>query len=39
MPEEAGAKLSQIKTHLFFVQNQKIFIVDPKDKLVVDIVE
>jgi hypothetical protein len=39
MPAEVGARLSQIKTHLFFIQNAKVFIVDPKDKRVVDIID
>ena len=39
MPEEVGEKLSQIKTHLFFVQRARVFIVDRKDNRVVDIIE
>src|SRR5712671_895505 len=37
--EAVGAKLSQVKTHLFFVQNAKVFIVDPKDRRVIDIID
>ena len=39
MPAEVGAKLSQIKTHLFFVQNAKVFLVDPKDNRIIDIID
>src|SRR5262245_30731426 len=39
IPAEVGDKLAQIKTHLFFVQNAKVFIVDPKDNRVTDIID
>jgi hypothetical protein len=39
MPAEIGAKVSQIKTHLFFVQGVRIVIVDPKDNKIVDVID
>jgi Protein of unknown function (DUF1236) len=39
MPAEIGAKVSQIKTHLFFVQGGRVVIVDPKDNKIVDVIE
>ena len=39
MPAEIGAKVSQIKTHLFFVQGARVFIVDPKDNKIIDIID
>jgi hypothetical protein len=39
IPAEVGAKLSQIKTHLFFVQGAKVFLVDPKDNKIIDIID
>jgi hypothetical protein len=39
MPAEVGAKVSQIKTHLFFVQGSRVVIVDPKDNKVIDVID
>jgi hypothetical protein len=39
MPAEVGAKVSQIKTHLFFVQGARVIIVDPKDNKIVDVID
>jgi hypothetical protein len=39
MPAEVGAKVSQIKTHLFFVQGGRVVIVDPKDNKIVDVID
>jgi hypothetical protein len=39
MPAEVGAKVSQIKTHLFFVQGARVVIVDPKDNKIIDIID
>jgi len=38
MPAAAGEKLSQIKSHLLFVQGERVFIVDPKDNKIIDII-
>jgi hypothetical protein len=39
MPAEVGAKISQIKTHLFFVQGARVIIVDPKDNKIIDVID
>jgi hypothetical protein len=39
MPAEVGAKVSQIKTHLFFVQGARVVIVDPKDNKIIDVID
>jgi hypothetical protein len=39
MPAEIGAKVSQIKTHLFFVQAGRVVIVDPKDNKIIDVID
>jgi hypothetical protein len=39
MPAEVGAKVSQIKTHLFFVQGARVIIVDPKDNKIIDVID
>jgi len=38
MPPEIGAKVSPIKNHDFFVKNNQVVIVDPKDRRVVDLI-
>jgi hypothetical protein len=39
VPAEVGAKVSQIKNHMFFLQGDRVVIVDPKDNKVVDIID
>jgi hypothetical protein len=39
MPAEVGAKVPQVKTHNFFVAAGQVFIVDPKDKTVADVIK
>jgi hypothetical protein len=39
MPGEVGQKVPQVKTHTFFVADGRIFIVDPKDNKVADIIK
>ena len=36
MPAEVAAKVPQIKSHVFFVADGKVVIVDPKDNKIVD---
>jgi hypothetical protein len=39
MPAEVAQKVPQIKSHLFFVKDGKVVIVDPKDRTVADAIE
>jgi ABC-type proline/glycine betaine transport system substrate-binding protein len=39
MPAEVAAKVPQIKSHLFFVKEGKIAIVDPKDNRIAEIID
>jgi uncharacterized Zn ribbon protein len=39
MPPEISAKVPQIKSHLFFVKDDKVILVDPKDNKVVDVID
>jgi hypothetical protein len=39
MPAAVAEKVPQIKSHLFFVKDGKVVIVDPKDRAVVDAIE
>jgi hypothetical protein len=39
MPADVAAKVPQVKSHLFFVQSNKVVIVDPKENKVVDAIE
>ena len=39
MPADVSDKVSQIKSHLFFLQNDKVVLVDPKDNKIVDVIE
>jgi len=39
MPADVGAKVSQVKSHLFFIMGGQVVIVDPKDNKIVDIIE
>ena len=39
MPADVAAKVSQVKSHLFFIMDGQVVIVDPKDNKIVDIIE
>ena len=39
MPVEIVAKVSSIKSHMFFIQGAKVVIVDPKDNRVVEVID
>jgi hypothetical protein len=39
MPADVTAKISQIKSHLFFVMGGQVVIVDPKNNEIVDVIE
>lgn len=39
MPGDIARKVPQIKSHLFFVKDNKVVIVDPKDSKIVDAIE
>jgi hypothetical protein len=39
MPTTVAEKVPQIKSHLFFVKDGKVVIVDPKDRAVVEAIE
>jgi uncharacterized protein DUF1236 len=39
MPPEVSAKVPQVKSHLFFVMDGQVVLVDPKDNKIVDIIE
>jgi hypothetical protein len=39
MPVEIAAKVSPIKSHLFFLKGDKVVIVDPKDNRVVEVID
>jgi hypothetical protein len=39
MPQLVAEKIPQIKTHLFFVEDGKVVIVDPKENKVVDAID
>jgi len=38
-PSELSEKISSLKSHVFYIENGKIVIVDPKDNSVADIIE
>ena len=38
MPAEVSQRVSQVKTHLFFLKNDQVNLVDPKDNKVVDVI-
>ena len=38
-PSELSEKISSLKSHVFYINNGKVVIVDPKDNSVADIVE
>ena len=39
MPVEVSAKVPQVRTHSFFVEDNKVIIVDPKDNKIAIVVE
>src|SRR5262245_59750301 len=39
MPADVGAKVSSVKNHFFFKDQDGVVIVDPKNKKVVDVIE
>jgi hypothetical protein len=39
MPADVVAKMSQVKSHLFFKMGGQVFIVDPKDNKIVDVIK
>ena len=39
MPAEVAAKVAKIKSHLFFVEDNKIVLVEAKDRKIVDVIE
>ena len=39
MPADLTAKISQIKSHLFFVMGGQVVIVDPKNNEIVDVIK
>jgi hypothetical protein len=39
MPAEVAAKVPKIKSHLFFVEGNKIVLVEAKNRKVVDVIE
>jgi hypothetical protein len=38
MPPRVGEKVSQVKNHLFFRKGTQVAIVDPKDNVIVDVI-
>ena len=39
MPSQVAEKVPQVKSHRFFIADEQIVIVDPKDKKVADIIK
>jgi Protein of unknown function (DUF1236) len=39
IPAEVAAKVPKIKSHLFFVEDNKIVLVEAKDRKIVDVIE
>lgn len=39
MPRDISSKVSQVRSHLYFVKNDKVVLVDPKDNKIVDVIE
>jgi hypothetical protein len=39
MPAEVAAKVPQVKSHLFFVKEGKVAIVDPKDNRIAEVID
>ena len=39
MPDQVAKKVPQVKTHEFFVADGQIYIVDPKDNKVADVIK
>jgi len=39
MPAEVSAKVPQIRSHLFFIEDGKVVLVEAKDRKIVDVIE
>jgi len=39
LPEQIAAKVPQVKSHVFFVKDDKIILVDPKDNKIVEVID
>jgi hypothetical protein len=39
LPEQVAVKVPQVKSHVFFVKDDKIALVDPKDNKIVEVIE
>ena len=39
LPEQIAAKVPQVKSHVFFVKDDKIALVDPKENKIVEVIE
>jgi hypothetical protein len=39
LPEQVAAKVPQVKSHVFFVKDDKIVLVDPKENKIVEVIE
>jgi Protein of unknown function (DUF1236) len=39
LPEQVGLKVPQVKSHVFFVKDDKIALVDPKENKIVEVIE
>jgi Protein of unknown function (DUF1236) len=39
LPEQIAAKVPQVKSHVFFIKDDKIVLVDPKDNKIVEVIE
>jgi len=39
LPEQIAAKVPQVKSHVFFVKDDKIVLVDPKDNKIVEVID
>src|SRR5438105_14409453 len=39
MPAQVSAKVPQIRSHLFFIEDSKIVLVEAKDRKIVDVIE
>src|SRR5215212_8980959 len=37
LPEQVAAKVPQVKSHVFFIKDDKIVLVDPKDNKIVEV--
>jgi hypothetical protein len=39
LPEQVAAKVPQVKSHVFFIKDDKVVLVDPKDNKIVEVIE